>query len=184
MRPLLLLIALFALSPSLSAKTLDTCFSPLGHCDQVLISWIKASTQSLDAAIYGLTNDDIADALVEARRRDVRVRVVHDSSQAGDARDVTRKLVDAGVEVHIQKGSRGGILHNKFLVIDSSYVITGSFNWTANATRRNDENFVVLDDQSEKFAQEFTRLWARPAKPLGPYLAKKPKARRRHRTTK
>jgi phosphatidylserine/phosphatidylglycerophosphate/cardiolipin synthase-like enzyme len=168
------LLLLAALTVPANAKTLDTCFSPLGHCDQVLISWIKASVKTLDAAIYGLTNDDIADALIDAHRRGVRVRLVHDYSQAQEARDVTRKLQDAGIEVHVQKGSRGGILHNKFLVIDSTYVLTGSFNWTNSATRRNDENFVVLDDQGPKFEREFDRLWALPArtrssKPRRPY---------------
>ena len=96
------------------------------------------------------------------------MRVVHDYSQSREVRDVTQKLKQAGIEVHIQKGSRGGILHNKFLVIDSTYVITGSFNWTNNATLRNDENFVVLDDQGPKFEHEFQRLWERPEKLASP----------------
>ena len=64
------------------ARTLDTCFSPLGHCDQVLISWINISRKNLDAAIYGLTDESIARALIRARQRGVRVRVVHDKVQA------------------------------------------------------------------------------------------------------
>jgi len=44
-------------------QTIDTCFSPRGYCDQVLISWIHVSRTSLDAAIYGLTDKAIAEAL-------------------------------------------------------------------------------------------------------------------------
>ncbi|OGR93609.1 MAG: hypothetical protein A2992_09555 [Elusimicrobia bacterium RIFCSPLOWO2_01_FULL_59_12] len=143
------------------ARTLDTCFSPLGHCDQVLISWINISRKNLDAAIYGLTDESIARALIRARQRGVRVRVVHDKVQAAGARDVSDLLTAAGIPVHIQRGSRGGIMHNKFLVIDSQFVVTGSFNWTQNASARSDENFVVLNDQAPRFQKEFERLWAR-----------------------
>ena len=153
--------AVMLMSLPLSAKTLDTCFSPLGHCDQVMVSWINTAQKTLDGAIYGLTDDAIAQALINARKRGVVVRLVHDKTQAAGKKDVTLVLTQAGIPVHIQRGSDGGILHDKFLVIDAQYVLTGSFNWTANATQKNDENFVVLDDQAAKFETEFERLWSR-----------------------
>jgi phosphatidylserine/phosphatidylglycerophosphate/cardiolipin synthase-like enzyme len=143
-----------------SAKTIDTCFSPRGLCDQVLVSWINVSEKTLDAAIYGLTDVTIAQALIEAHARGVTVRVVHDKTQAAGRRDVSELLIEAGIPVHIQRGSRGGILHDKFLIIDGKYVVTGSFNWTNNAVMKNDENFVVLDDQAANFQPEFERLWS------------------------
>jgi cardiolipin hydrolase len=148
-----------AAAANVPAQTLDTCFSPAGHCDQVLITWINVSLKNLDAAIYGLTDEDIARALIRAHKRGVRVRVVHDKTQAAGRRDVSEMLIQAGIPVHIQRGSKGGILHHKFMVIDSQFVITGSFNWTSNATSRNDENFVVLDDKGARFEREFERLW-------------------------
>ncbi len=145
----------------LVAKTLDTCFSPLGHCDQVMVSWINASEKTLDGAIYGLTDETIAQALMAAHKRGVRVRLVHDRTQAAGERDVTQELQAAGIPVHVQRGTKGGILHDKFLIIDETFVLTGSFTWTSNATRKNDENFVVLDDQAPKYEAEFNRLWSR-----------------------
>jgi phosphatidylserine/phosphatidylglycerophosphate/cardiolipin synthase-like enzyme len=145
----------------LEARTLDTCFSPLGHCDQVMISWITTSEKTLDGAIYGLTDEPIAQALIAAHKRGVKVRLVHDRTQAAGKRDVAQELEAAGIPIHIQRGTKGGILHDKFLIIDKTFVLTGSFNWTANATQKNDENFVVLDDQAPKFEKEFERLWSR-----------------------
>ncbi len=127
-----------------------------------MVSWIDAAEKTLDGAIYGLTDEAIAQALIRAHTRGVRVRLVHDKTQAAGRHDVTEELLKAGIPVHIQRGSEGGILHDKFLIIDGEYVLTGSFNWTANATQKNDENFVVLDDQAPKFQAEFKRLWSRP----------------------
>src|ERR1041385_2242138 len=140
-RQIVLVLLCSALSLPLAAKTLDTCFSPLGHCDQVMVSWINSSEKTLDGAIYGLTDQSIAQALINAHKRGVRVRLVHDKTQAAGRKDVTLMLEQAGIPVHVQRGSEGGILHDKFLVIDRRFVLTGSFNWTDNATRKNDENF-------------------------------------------
>lgn len=159
------LTALLGCAGLTEARTLDTCFSPQGHCDQVLVTWINASQKTLEGAIYGLTDLDIAQAFVRAKQRGVQVRLVHDKTQAAGKHDITDELARAGIEVHVQRGSEGGILHHKFLIIDSTYVVTGSFNWTNNATSKNDENFVVLDDQTPKFKQEFERLWTLPPAP-------------------
>jgi phosphatidylserine/phosphatidylglycerophosphate/cardiolipin synthase-like enzyme len=161
-----LLISLWVWLPrGLSAKTIDTCFSPLGHCDQVLVSWINAAAQTLNGAIYGLTDESIAEAFIRAERRGVQVRLVHDRTQAAGRHDIAELLISSGIEVHIQRGTGGGILHDKFLVIDGKYVITGSFNWTDNATMRNDENFVIIDDEAPRFEKEFQRLWLDAAVP-------------------
>src|SRR3954465_7598233 len=104
MRVSLLLLPALLLTcvPSVPAKTLDTCFSPKGHCDQVLVSWIGVARISLDAAIYGLTDEAIAYAIVQAHRRGVRVRVVHDKTQAAGSHDVSALLRKEGIPIHIQ----------------------------------------------------------------------------------
>jgi phosphatidylserine/phosphatidylglycerophosphate/cardiolipin synthase-like enzyme len=160
-RACLVLLSLIQFPVTAPAKTLDTCFSPLGYCDQVLVSWINAAEHTVYGAIYGLTDETIAQAMIKAKERSVRVRLVHDRTQAAGKRDVTEELMSAGVKVHVQRGSGGGILHDKLLIIDKKYVITGSFNWTNNATKKNDENFVVLDDDAPRFKTEFERLWGK-----------------------
>lgn len=157
--PILFSLAWTLASPA-AARTLDTCFSPLGHCDQVLVSWIDSSLKTLDGAIYNLTDPGITEALIRVKKRSVRVRIVKNVTASLTEENMLNRLRAGGVEVHVQKGTGGGLQHNKFLIIDSKYVVTGSFNWTRAAARRNDENFVVLDDQAPKFQKEFDRLWS------------------------
>jgi len=68
-------------------------------------------------------------------------------------------LVEKGIEVRIS--SNNYIMHNKFAVIDSKIVITGSYNWTASASTRNDENLLVIDDKEVilRFHKQFENLW-------------------------
>ncbi len=50
-------------------------------------------------------------------------------------------------------------MHHKFAIIDYQTVITGSYNWTKQA-RRNEENIVVIRDidQAEAFVEKFESL--------------------------
>ncbi|MHB9147532.1 MAG: phospholipase D-like domain-containing protein, partial [Candidatus Amoebophilus sp.] len=40
-----------------------------------------------------------------------------------------------------------GVAHNKVMVIDDKYVLTGSYNWTHNAEYKNAENLLLIYDK-------------------------------------
>lgn len=52
-------------------------------------------------------------------------------------------------------------MHNKFVVVDNEFVLTGSFNWTVQAASENQENLAIIDDAYFVFeyAEEFKKLW-------------------------
>lgn len=52
-------------------------------------------------------------------------------------------------------------MHDKFMVVDSTFVLTGSFNWTFQAGSNNQENVLVVDHPYyiEKYETEFNHLW-------------------------
>ena len=53
-------------------------------------------------------------------------------------------------------------MHNKFMVVDNMFLVTGSFNWTFQAGSHNQENLVVVDGEFyiKKYNEEFNKLWA------------------------
>ena len=52
-------------------------------------------------------------------------------------------------------------MHHKFAVIDNSIVVTGSFNWTAQAVKFNQENIIFYEnkDLAKKYSEEYNNLW-------------------------
>ena len=38
------------------------------------------------------------------------------------------------------------LMHDKFCVFDSTLIVTGSYNWTYSAEKRNSENIILTDD--------------------------------------
>ena len=52
-------------------------------------------------------------------------------------------------------------MHHKVFIIDENIVITGSFNPTESADKRNDENILIIHDSivAGKYLGEFDRVW-------------------------
>ena len=62
---------------------IETCFSPMMDCSKVVIGQLDSAKKTLDLALYSLTLDSIAQAIIDAHKRGVKVRVVIDRTQAG-----------------------------------------------------------------------------------------------------
>jgi cardiolipin hydrolase len=148
----------------MSRPYVSTYFSPnRGAADQI-IGFIDHCHETLDIAVYSVTHDEIADAIIRAHQRGVAVRVLTDAVQASNRYADDEKLEAAGIP--LRRDTQAGSMHNKFCLGDvgttDRAVITGSFNWSANADRKNAENFVIvrLSYAVADFQEEFDRLWA------------------------
>ncbi len=144
-------------------------FSPNGGCTDAVIYEIGRAKKYIDVAMYAFTSRPIAQALVKAKKRGVRIRVILDKKFNSHTRFSKFKyLMKKGIDVKLVSpppGVRGrvGLMHHKFAVIDGKVLLTGSFNWTASAEKLNYENLLVF--YSEKLAsiyeKEFKRIWRR-----------------------
>ena len=155
-----LVLALLVLSLSVYAHARDYCFPRQNPCVPLIESFINNAHQSIDVAMFSFTSRPLAWALVKAAQRGVRVRVILDDGQARSRWSKYRFLVKRGIPVKLD--NRSAYMHHKFAVIDGKLVITGSYNWTASAEKRNDENLVVLRSPEfiKAYEREFERLWS------------------------
>ncbi|MFA6003738.1 MAG: phospholipase D-like domain-containing protein [Elusimicrobiota bacterium] len=147
-------------------------FSPSPDTEEWLLQAIGLSRESIDLAMFSLTSQDIMQALMAARRRGVRIRIVFDERNAGEFREM-RTLIKNGFDVLVLTGRNRekGALHSKFAIFDGRLMETGSYNWTGNARDNNYENLVFLDDSRDvaAFLGYFERLrgsaWAPKPQP-------------------
>jgi len=145
-----------------SAIASEAYFSPNGGIRDQLIRRINHSRATIDVAVYSFTSGPIAQALADARRRGVRIRVIRDRRQSSNKHDENSFLESQGIPVKVLSGlPPHGIMHHKFAIFDDKTVETGSFNWTVNGERSSHENALFFDDPSliKAFDQEFERLW-------------------------
>ena len=143
-------------------------FSADDNLEDMVTAEMKAATDNIHVAIYTFTNTNIEAALEDAEARGVEVEVVADAGQSTTLQsqaDLLKALGDSGISVRTEDGFGGGILHDKFAVIDTHEVLTGSYNYTNAATYNNDENLVVLVDSNlaGNYENAFQELWSRAA---------------------
>ena len=128
-----------------------------GIADKIIKDLDKARV-SIHVCMAWFTNQSIADKLVEKYKQGIDVKVVfyddHTNSKFGVNID--------GIPFKAVRGSRGGLMHNKYCVIDNQIVITGSYNWSENAENKNDENAAVMYDfdRASDYSVEFRKMFS------------------------
>ena len=110
--------------------------------------------------IFTLTNDDLANAVLARHKAGVDVRIISDDECSQAKGSDIIKLADAGVKVRTDNAPNYH-MHDKFMVVDNTFVMTGSFNWTYQAGSHNQENLAIIDHPYyiEKYTAEFNKLW-------------------------
>lgn len=79
--------------------------------------------------VFNLTNDKLANAVADAHKRGVVVRVISDDEcMTNQGSDITW-LAGQGIQCRTDSNAQFH-MHNKFVIIDDSHLVTGSFNWT------------------------------------------------------
>jgi phosphatidylserine/phosphatidylglycerophosphate/cardiolipin synthase-like enzyme len=137
-------------------------FSPNGGCEEAVLAWIGRANESIHVLIFSFTLDSVGDALLDAYGRGVEVKVVFEKGQISQYSEYQR-LADAGVSV--RNDTNPDYMHDKVMIVDGAFVLTGSFNWSANAQENNNENLIVLEGEDIASAYEvvFQKIWTQSA---------------------
>jgi hypothetical protein len=121
-----------------------------------ILSALDSARVSIRLVVAWFTNEILFKKLLEKSSSgiDVEIAIFDDGINKKHGVDISllphKKL----------RGRRGGLMHDKFCVIDNQIVITGSYNWTNNAEFRNDENITIERDpnQASSFSEEYRKL--------------------------
>ena len=142
-------------------KSYATCFTPSQQCGDVIVSQINKAERSIFVQAYGFTSKKIIDALVQAKNRGLQVEIILDRSNFHEKKNDVLKLLQNN-QIQIYQDKVAGIAHNKVMIIDDNIVITGSFNFTENADKRNAENIIVMTNND--IAKAYYQNWLLRAK--------------------
>lgn len=148
-RALFLFLWLILLSSSslVWAGQMRVYFSPNGGCTDAIVEQIANARKEILIQAYSFTSRPISQALVQAKKRGVKITVILDRSNRGPQYSAATFLKNMEIPIFID--DRHAIAHNKIILIDGRVVITGSFNFTMAAEKDNAENLLVLEDLPE-----------------------------------
>jgi phosphatidylserine/phosphatidylglycerophosphate/cardiolipin synthase-like enzyme len=137
---------------------IEVAFSPDKGSESLVLKAINASHSSIIVAAYSFTSSRIAQALLEAKKRGVDVRIVlnEKGNLAKPSIAALDLLSNAGIPMRII--SRYATYHDKYMVIDRRTVQTGSFSDSSAAARLNNGNIMVIWNNVD-LAQAYSRQW-------------------------
>jgi hypothetical protein len=136
------------------------------NISQAIIAHIKLAENRIRVCVPWITDDDILTALIEKAKQNVHVELLMDNNEYNRAKSkFFNQLTAKGSKVYlVDKTPNGGMIHHKFCTIDREILITGSYNWSNNA-KKNDENIEinVAEDDDDfidilKYDTQFQKL--------------------------
>lgn len=136
---------------------------------KAIIDFIMGAKKRLYIAVQELESEAITEAIVEARKNKLLVKLVVEGSYlsvkkatknpfiAKGENEKNRELYNAVLRANVDAKSdyNTAIFHQKFIVRDSDHVLTGSTNFTATGVTNNLNHVVVI--KSRKLANDYRK---------------------------
>lgn len=134
-------------------------FSPGDECLKEIVRQFRNCRRTADLCVFTITDDRIANQILDAHGRGVRMRIVTDNLKAFDRGSDIARFQEAGIPLRID--ATDAHMHHKFAIFDGVRLLNGSYNWTRSAALENEENIIVTDDPSliTAFSRQFESIW-------------------------
>jgi phosphatidylserine/phosphatidylglycerophosphate/cardiolipin synthase-like enzyme len=135
-------------------------------CTNAIAKQIESAKSSVKVQALRLTSLPIVKALAAAHKRGVKVTIILDGAQQSTKYSDATYFSNAGMSPLIDKSHKTA--HNKVIIIDDSILITGSFNFSANA-EDNAENMLIIRDMP-KVVEAYVKNFALHEEHAKPYV--------------
>lgn len=122
--------------------------------DEKLSALINQAQSSVDMAIYQLDLGNVTQAMINAKKRGLTVRVVTGTDIIQDPNENPSFKEMQKVGIPVVAGNPNAIMHDKFVVVDKKTLWSGSWNFTENDTYRYNNNGIEL--YSPELAKNYT----------------------------
>ena len=150
-------------------------FSPQGLAEDTIVKAIQAAKVSVEVAMFSFYSVRIAEELLAARKKGVKVSLVLDRMQSKLMKlDDWFAYHDFDVRILGGPNPYDNVYfeknHNKFVLIDGKVLGAGSYNYTANAETNSYENISFTDESADVafFRAYFKMLFENGWKPMKP----------------
>lgn len=139
----------------------EVYFSPDDKVEDAIIKLIHSARQDIHFMAFSMTLDSLGAELISKSQSGLQVEGIMDDGQVNsNTGSEYDQLVSFGVKV--TRRGFGVLMHHKVIIIDREIVITGSYNFSSSAEKRNDENVIIIHDAviASQFLAEYQRLMA------------------------
>ena len=139
---------------------IDNYFSPDDGTAQWISELLNNASESVHFLAYSFTNDEFGQILIQKAGSGLKVSGVMEEEQVKSNKGTEYDpLKQAGIDVRLDGNS--GLMHHKVFIIDEKVVILGSYNFSTNAEKTNDENTLIIFSPqiARLYMEEFQRVF-------------------------
>lgn len=150
---------------TIEGKTVELYFSPSDGTTSKIIQAINSANHSMYFGIYTFTENDISNVIIPKIQQGIYTLGIIDDFSVGytPVTDLS-PIMNSNLIIYNQNNS----YHNKYLIVDpcnpnsDPLVLTGSHNWSGAANTNNDENTLIIHDDTianvyyQSFHKDFT----------------------------
>lgn len=150
---------------TVNGTPVQVLFAPEDKVSNKLLPLINNAKSSIRFMAFSFTHEQLGAAMLNRAKAGVDVQGIFETNGSETQYSELPKFFCAGMSV--RQDSNPSAFHHKVIVIDNNMVITGSYNFSNNADRRNDENVVILNssDIAKEYLSEFNTRWAESRQP-------------------
>jgi phosphatidylserine/phosphatidylglycerophosphate/cardiolipin synthase-like enzyme len=145
---------------SYNSTVFECHFFPNESNEVKVANMLRTCSKTLDIAIFSLSNDVLYEAVKEVWNAGCSVRIIADDECCKNYGSDIYRLAAIGIPVKTDNSEKFH-MHHKFAVIDQAVVVTGSFNWTSQAVKNNQENILFIENKglAKQYIDEYNNLW-------------------------
>ncbi len=145
---------------TINGVPLEVYFSPDDGIAAHIVELLRGAQESIYFMAYSFTADDFGEIIRQKEEDGLRVLGVMEEAQVASNKGTE---YDPFQEARMKVFMDGNIgqMHHKVFIIDEKIVVTGSYNFSASAENKNDENVVIFFDPqiAAQYVAEFERVY-------------------------
>lgn len=141
----------------------ESYFAPEEKLAPIIAGYLAQAEEEILFMAFSFTEETIGSAMLDRALEGIRVRGVFETTGSETEFSYLGRMRDALLpNLQVRQDGNPRIMHHKVIIIDDEIVIFGSFNFSASANERNDENVVIVHDTqfASYFEEEFNWVWA------------------------
>ena len=140
-------------------------FSPEDNVVPNVLERIQNAESDIRFMAFSYTLDELGEAMRARAEEGVNIQGIFEVRGSETEFSEMPAMFCAGLDV--RQDGNSFTFHHKVIIIDNHTVLTGSFNFSDNATNDNDENMLIIQDAdfAAQYIAEFERAWSQATPP-------------------
>ena len=145
---------------TVSGIDLENYFAPEDGVEKAVVAKLAEAQQQIAFMAFVFTSEPIAEIMGKRLAAGATVRGVVEKRSAGSNYSRHKYLNERGADIYID--GNPNTMHHKVIVVDGELVMTGSYNFSASAEEKNDENLIMIHSPeiAAIFLEEIDRVIA------------------------